>query len=93
MKLFGYSNDDIGDYPKILSEVSIECTVGEIDSIVAFLSKVRNEIVSWSERCDHKDIINSDDFAEFQYEASETNANLYVLVSLNDAVKKYSKKT
>ena len=87
MKFYGYTLDNNSEMPEALSEVSIECTLDEIDDLVELLISERNEMANWAKNNKQPQNIQYGDFHEIQAKETENGNRLIFLVDLHDAIK------
>ena len=89
MNMFGYTTKDFdndAENPQIMKEVSVECTLEEIESLIETLTKEAKDIRSWLKNCDPL-AIESNDFTEIQFMEGTSNCRLLFLVNLNKELK------
>lgn len=86
MKFYGYTLDNNSEMPEALSEVSIECTLEEIDGLIELLIFERNETANWAKNNKQPQNIQYGDFHEIQAKETENGNRLIFLVDLYDAM-------
>lgn len=86
MKFYGYTSNNNSEMPEVLSEVSIECTLDEIDSLIELLISERNKMANWAKNNKQPQSIKYGDFHEIQAKETENGNRLIFLVDLYDAM-------
>ncbi len=91
MNLFGYSSEEKETLMK-LSEASIECSIDEIELMIEFLNKQKQELIMRAQTLDKDISIHSDDYTEWQCPLNREESALFFLVNLKSVVDKYKTK-
>ena len=91
MKLFGYPITEHDEESKLMSleEVSLQCTIEELDKIIDYLSQKRADLINWANSRDKTVEIFPEDYSELQCPNSDNDSRALVLVSLKSVIDKY----
>lgn len=90
MELFGYIYGGTLEAPNKLSEVSIVCTIEDIDTIINFLIQKREELISWAKSYENIIDIKEGDYTEQQL-PNENDDRIIFLIDLKELIEKYKK--
>ncbi len=90
MELFGYIHGGTLEAPSKLSEVSIVCTIEDIDTIINFLIQKREELISWAKSYENIIDIKDGDYTEQQL-PNENDDRIIFIIDLKELIEKYKK--